>query len=348
MGRRRGAGHGISDDFPDDGTPVDIASVRRDDALIDAISGDGPVETRSAEEYELATMLAGWRAEILAEPLPVGPDFDEVVAAVNRELGAREALAAQPPTRSKGQLRLIRPLAGAAALIAAAIGGAATVSYSAEPGDALWGVKEVVFSEQAESTMARIDTSSTLQRAEELIAEGQTEAATELLRSAEVRSTGVTNAGQRNELGDWLQRLTEEMNRIVPTLPGPLVPGVPLPPGPGAAAVPQVQPSTPGAPPQSATPQPPVESTPNPGSTVDPTILNAPTSPVETTSPTVPPTSDTSTPGESTGTTQPAPTTTVSVPDPSTSTASDTQGSNTGQQSSSPDVRMDETTSGGA
>lgn len=347
MGRRRGAGHGISDDFPDDGTPVDIASVRRDDALIDAISGDGPVETRSTEEYELATMLAGWRAEILAEPLPVGPDFDEVVAAVNRELGAREALAAQPPPRSKGQLRLIRPLAGAAALIAAAIGGAATVSYSAEPGDALWGVKEVVFSEQAESTMARIDTSSTLQRAEELIAEGQTEAATELLRSAEVRSTDVTDTGQRNELGDWLQRLTEEMNRIVPTLPGLPVPGVPLPPGPGAAGVPPVQQSTPGTPQQSATPSAPVESTPNPESTVDPTILEAPSSPAPTTSPTAPPTTDTSTPGEPTGTTQPAPTTTASAPDPSTSTASDT-GSNTGQQPSSSDLRMDETTSGGA
>jgi hypothetical protein len=343
MGRRRGAGHGISDDFPDDGTPVDIAAVRRDDALIDAISGDGPVETQSTEEYELATMLAGWRAEILADPLPAGPDFDEVVAAVNRELGAREALAAQPPSRSKGQLRLIRPLAGAAALIAAAIGGAATVSYSAEPGDALWGVKEVVFSEQAESTMARLDTSSSLQRAEELIAEGDTEAANELLRSAEARSSGVKDTGQRNELGDWMQRLTEEMNRIVPTLPvPPALPGMPLPPGPEAGVVPPVQQSTPGGPQTSA----PVEPTAKPESTVDPTILNAPTSPVETTSPSVPPATDTSTP-DSTGTTQPAPTTTVSTPEPSTSSGSDTQGSSTAQPSSA-DLDIDETTSGGA
>lgn len=342
MGRRRGAGHGISDDFPDDGTPVDIAAVRRDDALIDAISGDGPVETQSTEEYELATMLAGWRAEILADPLPAGPDFDEVVAAVNRELGAREALAAQPPTRSKGQLRLIRPLAGAAALIAAAIGGAATVSYSAEPGDALWGVKEVVFSEQAESTMARIDTSSTLQKAEELIAGGETEAATELLKSAEVRSSEVRDAGQRNELGDWLQRLTEEMNRAIPPLPvPPPLPGMPLPPGPEAAAVPPVQPSVPGTPQPTA----PAEPTTNPEPSVDPTILNAPTSPVETTSPSVPPSTGTPSPDSSTGTTQPAPTTTVSAPDPSTS--SGTQGSSTAQPSSA-DLDLDQTTSGGA
>ena len=57
------------------------------------------------------------------------------------------------------------------------------VSYGAEPGDALWGVKEVVFSDQAESTVARLDTTFDLQRAEELIASGNVSAAKDLLRS---------------------------------------------------------------------------------------------------------------------------------------------------------------------
>ncbi|MGY2062668.1 anti-sigma-D factor RsdA, partial [Nocardia gipuzkoensis] len=64
-----------------DSGPVDIAAVRRDDALIDAIAGDGPVATDSAEEYQLATLLANWRAEIVEVPMPAGPELDTIVAA---------------------------------------------------------------------------------------------------------------------------------------------------------------------------------------------------------------------------------------------------------------------------
>lgn len=233
MGRGRFSGDGFDDEFPDDETSVDLAAVRRDDALIDAISGNGLVETKDNEEYELATLLADWRAEILAEPMPAGPDLDEVVAAVHRELGTRETLARAPEVtplrpRSKGQLRLLRPLAGAAALVAIAVGSATAVSYGAEPGDPLWGVKQVVFSEQAQSTEARIDTTSTLERAEQLIAEGNTEEARELLTSAESRSGDVRDAEERDALGDWVQRLAEELGRLVPQVPPP--PAAPVAP----------------------------------------------------------------------------------------------------------------------
>ncbi|MFD0450821.1 anti-sigma-D factor RsdA [Rhodococcus aetherivorans] len=223
MGRKHGADDDFFADLADDGTPVDIAAVRRDDALIDAISGDGPVPTETTEEYELATLLAGWRAEILADPLPSEPDLDEIVAAVNREIGARDALA-ERRSRSRTQLRLIRPIAGAAALIAIAVGGATAVSYQAEPGDPLWSVKQVVFSEQAESTVARIDTASTLQEAEQRLAVGDTEGAQELLQSAQERSGSVTDAGQRDQLGDWMQRLTTELSQLLPPPPPPVLP----------------------------------------------------------------------------------------------------------------------------
>ncbi|MFD5812336.1 anti-sigma-D factor RsdA [Rhodococcus aetherivorans] len=251
MGRKHGADDDFFADLADDGTPVDIAAVRRDDALIDAISGDGPVPTETTEEYELATLLAGWRAEILADPLPSEPDLDEIVAAVNREIGARDALA-ERRSRSRTQLRLIRPIAGAAALIAIAVGGATAVSYQAEPGDPLWSVKQVVFSEQAESTVARIDTASTLQEAEQRLAVGDTEGAQELLQSAQERSGSVTDAGQRDQLGDWMQRLTTELSQLLPPPPPPVLP---IPPAQSAPVVPAPVPTT------ATTP-----------STVDPTI----------------------------------------------------------------------------
>lgn len=335
MGRRRDSGDYFADGLPDDGTPVDIAAVRRDDALIDAVAGDGPVETQSPEEYELATLLADWRAEILAEPLPAGPDFDEVVAAVNREVGAREALATQ--RTSPASLRLIRPIAGAAALVAVALGGGAVVSYSAEPGDPLWGVKQVVFSEQAQSTVARIDTTSTLQRAEELIAEGNADQAQVLLQSAQERSSAVTDEGQRDELGDWLRRLTAELDRIGaqwPPVPGLPVPPPPAPPaGSGAASVPATTVPQPPSTTDALVPDPTTGPT-----TPDPTIMREvpDTDTVEPTTPTVEPT----TPNPTT------PSTTVPSPTPTTTASAPSSTSTTSQGQSVPqDLQVDPSTS---
>ncbi|UYP17958.1 anti-sigma-D factor RsdA [Rhodococcus sp. Z13] len=307
MGRRRFSGGRFDHESPDDDTSVDLAAVRRDDALIDAISGDGPVETETDEEYELATLLADWRAEILAEPMPVGPDLDEVVAAVNREIGARETFAGASAvgtgrTRSKGQLRLIRPLAGAAALVAVALGGATAISYGAEPGDPLWGVKQVVFSEQAQSTEARIETASTLERAEQLIAEGNPEEARALLSTAESRSSEVRNPQERSVLDDWMQRLTAEIEKLTPqpqVPPPPVTPEATLPEESGVVVQPPV---TSGASevPQSVTQSPSPADTQTgtsspPKTTVDPTVLLVPPTPADTTTPsetTAPPTSD--------------------------------------------------------
>src|SRR5438132_3834378 len=98
-----------------DAGPVDIIAVRRDDALIDAIAADRAVETDSAQEYQLATLLANWRSEIVDEPLPAGPDLDDIVAAVSQEIGARQA---RVEAGKRRHLRLVRPLMGAAAAIA--------------------------------------------------------------------------------------------------------------------------------------------------------------------------------------------------------------------------------------
>ncbi|MFI6397833.1 anti-sigma-D factor RsdA [Rhodococcus coprophilus] len=311
MGRRRDSGESFSEDLPDGDATVDISAVRRDDALIDAISGNGLVETESTEEYELATLLAGWRAEILSDPVPAGPDLDQVVAAVHRELGARDTLASRRE-RSSRQLRVIRPIAGAAALVAVALGGAAAVSYSAEPGDPLWGVKQVVFSERAHSTEARIDTTTTLERAEQLIADGKANEAQQLLASAEARSSAVTDSADRDALGEWLQRLSAEIEKLAqPVPPPPPPPGPAEVPAPDAGQLPPVLPPPVVPAPLPGTTQP-VEPSPAPAppspSPIDPTILDAPpasdtVSPTPTPTPT--PTPPASQPGTGSGSTEP-------------------------------------------
>jgi len=200
-------------DLPGDDAPVDVAAVRRDDALIDAIAGGGPVATDSPEQYELALLLTNWRADIGATPMPTGPLLDDVIAAIDAS-DARSARSA-----ARGKLRLLRPIAGAAAAIAVVMGGATIFSYNAAPGDPLWSVKSVVFSQQADSTVAQIDTTSQLQEVERLIAAGDAEAAKNLLEGAADRAGGVRDADMRNELDAWRAKLTAEVEKIAPTTP---------------------------------------------------------------------------------------------------------------------------------
>ncbi|MFF0500900.1 anti-sigma-D factor RsdA [Nocardia aobensis] len=195
-----------------DSGPVDIAAVRRDDALIDAIAGDGPVATDSAEEYQLASLLANWRADIVETPMPAGPDLDAVVAAVNQEIGAREA---RVNAHRRGRLRLVRPLMGAAAAVAVIAGGTTAFSYGAQPGDPLWRVKEVVFSQQAQTTIAqRADDDMT--KAQTLIDQGHPEQAKALLESASTNTTQVDDNSRKQDLQLRWQHLLDQLKTTAP------------------------------------------------------------------------------------------------------------------------------------
>ncbi|MDF3313560.1 anti-sigma-D factor RsdA [Rhodococcus sp. T2V] len=231
-------------DLPGDDAPVDVAAVRRDDALIEAIAGGGPVATDSPEQDQLALLLTNWRADIVSTPMPTGPLLDDVIAAIDASDNARSARSA-----ARGKLRLLRPIAGAAAAIAVVMGGATIFSYNAEPGDPLWSVKSVVFSQQADSTVAQIDTTSQLQEAERLIATGDAESAKNLLESAADRAGGVRDADMRNELDAWRAKLAAEVEKIAPTTPpATTVPGTTTTGAPTQTAeLPATLPGTPGS-----------------------------------------------------------------------------------------------------
>ncbi|WP_406270626.1 anti-sigma-D factor RsdA [Nocardia sp. NBC_00881] len=193
--------------------PVDIAAVRRDDALIDAIASDGPVSTDSAEEYQLATLLADWRAELIAPPMSAEPDLDAIVAAVNQEIGARQV---RIGAHSGGRLRLLRPIAGTAAALALVFGGMTAFSYNAEPGDPLWRVKEVVFSEQAQTTVVqRAD--NDLAEASTLVAQDPVQAKARLERAKE-NATQINDPQKRNEVMTEWDRLLVELRKWSPEL----------------------------------------------------------------------------------------------------------------------------------
>ena len=69
--------------------PIDLVAVQADDELINALSaGPGGVRGRRPAGYDaddrVAAMLAAWRAEVDAEPIPELVDMDPAVAAVRQ------------------------------------------------------------------------------------------------------------------------------------------------------------------------------------------------------------------------------------------------------------------------
>lgn len=268
--------------------PVDIAAVRRDDVLIDAIAGDGQVQTDSAEEFQLAALLADWRAELIEPALPSGPDLDVVVAAVHQEIGARKV---RVGAQSGGRLRLVRPILGAAAAFALVIGGLTAFSYNAEPGNPLWRVKEVVFSEQAQTTVVnRAD--NQLDQAEQLLAKNDPVAAKAQLEAAQANVDQVTDPDKKAKLqADWqrvLAALRVANSGLADQVEAMTKPAEPTKPTAGTIA--STAPTTPGQPgspgqpaSQQTTPNPTIMQAPTGGSEAPkpPTVTVVPTQPVE-------------------------------------------------------------------
>ncbi|KXO96358.1 anti-sigma-D factor RsdA [Tsukamurella pseudospumae] len=310
---------GFVDRVTDDGAPVDVAAVRRDDDLIEALAAGGAVTTADQTEFTLASLLADWRDEIVTTPVPSGPSIDEIVAATGggrRGRGMRSARPTRPvppppaplvggtpdgapeapsgdgdvtdianaPSRRNRRFGLI---AGSAAAAVAIIGGGGVLVNSADPGDgALWSVKEVVFSDAASQTVATSEAKAQIAKADEEISGSNQAAAQTALVSARQQAAKVKNAKDRAALEERIRAAEARA-------------GLPV----GSTDLPTSAPSTPSAPPTSPST---VPTTP-PTTVPYPTILDTP---VPTTRPTTPRPTPTTTRPTTTEPTTTEPTTT--------------------------------------
>ncbi|NMN97608.1 anti-sigma-D factor RsdA [Antrihabitans stalactiti] len=189
-----------------DGAMVDIAAVWRDDALIERIASGGTFTSKNADEQQLATLLMNWRSDLLSSELPVNPDVDEIVAAIDRDTKAQDDLA-----NSRRKRRVMRSIAGICAALALVFGTTAAFAYSASPSDPLWKVKQVVFNDEAHSTMAQTDAKAELQKAEDLISVGNRTTAREHLDRARDRISDVDDETSRDALLERLNELTDRL-----------------------------------------------------------------------------------------------------------------------------------------
>lgn len=219
---------GFVDRVTDDGAPVDVAAVRRDDDLIEALAAGGAVSTADRTEFALASLLADWRDEIVTTPVPSGPSVDEMVAATakgRRGRGFRTPRGAVPPAPAVGapsgdgdggvttigdapsrRSRRFTLVAGTAAAAAAIIGGGAVLVNSANPGDgALWSVKEVVFSDAASQTLATSQANAQIAKADEEINGNDRAAAQSALVNARQQAAKVKNDKDRAALEERIR-----------------------------------------------------------------------------------------------------------------------------------------------
>jgi hypothetical protein len=164
--------------------PVDLAAVRADDALIDALAGgagggaDGYGFGGSDDDDRLAAILATWRADIEADPMPELVSLDEAAEAVAAGHESRDRL------RSRGRRRM--PFAIAAVAAAVACAGLTVAVHGAMPGDTLWGVSKVFFAERAQGVERVEEVRNRIEAANGALARGDTAAARNELAQANV------------------------------------------------------------------------------------------------------------------------------------------------------------------
>ncbi|WP_018330964.1 anti-sigma-D factor RsdA [Actinomycetospora chiangmaiensis] len=212
MGGHRAFGAG--DDLVDG--PVDLAAVRADDALLDAIAGGaisggvgaGDVFGRPGQDDDhLAAVLAAWKADIEAEPMPELVSLDEAAEAVEAGHAARD--------RRASRARRRMPFAVAAAAIAVALSGFTVAIHSAQPGDAMFGLTKVFFSQHADNVVKAEKARSTIVEANNAIARGDKATAASLLQTVQ----GQIQAVPPEDQPPLVQQRQDALNSLDPTAP---------------------------------------------------------------------------------------------------------------------------------
>jgi hypothetical protein len=301
--------------------PIDLVAVQADDELISALAAGMTVSAPGYGGYDaddhVAAILASWREDVDADPIPELVDIDTAIATIRS--------ASRPRTRT----RHLAPVAAAAAFAVLAVGGLSVGSASAEPGDTLWGISKVLFSERAGSIEAAARVETRIDNAKRALTAGQSQVAAQELQEAQADLAAVRPEEGQAELAEvqtFLAAKAEETPPGEPTDPGqPLkkdkqrrVPQgaavgedpspTPAHPDPSTAPTsgPRPEPSAGGGDPQPGR-DPRARTEPNPGSSSAPSPASASPSPSPTPTPTATPegapATSTSQPAQSMGST---------------------------------------------
>ncbi|MFD0204893.1 MULTISPECIES: anti-sigma-D factor RsdA [Saccharothrix] len=185
----------------------DLAGIRADDALLDALGGRAGEPPESLVDDELNALLLAWRREVDSPPMGELVDTETAVATI---------AAARPQPRGTRH-RFLIPLASAAAVLAIAFTGMSLVARDAQPGDALWGLTRVLYSEHARSVEAAVAVRTDLDTARAALREGRYGEARDALLKAEKSLPSVSPDDDKDALAQQHESLLEELTSTTPS-----------------------------------------------------------------------------------------------------------------------------------
>jgi hypothetical protein len=278
-----------------------LDAIVRSDQFIDALATGAPVAPQDRADAMLASMLGEWRDDMRWPPATGLITERDAVAALRSGLVEKQK---HTPVRSRRGLSIV----GAAAAGVLALGGFGAVVAGAGPGDALYGLRTMLFGapKQVRDDQIALAAQTQLNQVQDLIAKGDWQQAQDKLVAVSSQVESVGDAEQKQQLLDQFNELSAKVVQKDPEATVP--PGITytVPPSATELVPAVVTPSDgPEVPPTSVPDLPPI------------TISTTPSESGATTTPS----EGSTTPPASPSTTTTVPTTTSAAPTPSSAPA---------------------------
>jgi hypothetical protein len=225
-------------------TPVDLAAVQADDALLDLLAAGHRGSADADADAELARVLVAWRLDVEAEAIGELVDTDTAIGMIS---AARKPVPRRHP--------VLGPAAAAAAVLVIAFSGVGLVAKSAQPGDQLFSLTKVLYADYARSAEAAQKAETELNQAQTALQQGQPQQAEQSLQEAKEQLTVVDPAEGQATLAakhEHLQEVLAGMQNPIPASVSPTPTPVPSSPPvvvpPPVSATHSVTPSVPPRP----------------------------------------------------------------------------------------------------
>ncbi|HEX4722105.1 MAG TPA: hypothetical protein VH333_06290 [Pseudonocardiaceae bacterium] len=191
----RHARHGDADG------PLDLSALNADDEMLTALCSFDHSLADPDQDPELKSLLLSWRLDVDAEPITELVDTDTALRAI--EAGVRN---------QRRRPRYLVPLASAAAVLVIMFAGMSLAARGAHPGDALWGLSQVLYADHARSVEAAATVRDDLSHASEALQQGHLNEARNALAAAQASLPSVDNEDGKASLQTQQQSLLNQLN----------------------------------------------------------------------------------------------------------------------------------------
>lgn len=206
-----------------------LDAIRLSDDFIEALAGGHTTTPQGSADAELAALLGGWRDEMRWPPATGLLSEPQAIAALDAGLSEKRKrdplTAAETPLTAKRRQRGLS-MVGAAAAAVLCVGGFGAVVSSAGPGDALYGLRTMMFGtpKQVREDQVALAARTELQQVQELIAQGDWQQAQEKLVAVSSQVESLDDVGQKQELVEQFNDLSAKVVERDPAATAP--PGI--------------------------------------------------------------------------------------------------------------------------